>query len=90
MKGKTSSGFEYTIDDEAKDDMELLDALVEIDEGEPSGISKATLLLLGKDQKKALYEHCRTASGRVSAAKVIAEFTEILNAGQEDNPDLKN
>ena len=90
MKGKTSSGFEYEIDDEVKDDMELLDALIELDEGEPAGIKKATLIMLGQEQKNALYEHCRKQNGRVSASMVIAEFKEILDSAQETNTELKN
>lgn len=34
MKGKTSSGFEYELDEAALDDYELLEDLCEMDEGD--------------------------------------------------------
>lgn len=80
MKGKTSTGFKYEIPDEALDDMEVLDALIDLDVGEPSGIKRAMVGLIGEDGKKALYEHCRQENGRVSAQLVISELKEILDA----------
>ena len=34
MKGKTSSGFEYELDEAALDDYELLETLQDIDDGD--------------------------------------------------------
>lgn len=69
----------YTIIDGATDDMELLDALMDIDEGNLSGLRRAIVTLLGEKGRKELYENCRGENGRVSAGKVLAEFKEILN-----------
>lgn len=82
--GKTQSGFEFSVNDNAKDDMELLDALIDIDDGDTSSLKTAIVRLLGKDQKKALYEHCRGEDGIVSASAVLGEFAEILNSLQDD------
>lgn len=80
IKGKTKSGFEYEIEDSAMDNMELLDLLSEIDRGKMSSIADATVLLLGKEQKKRLYEHIRTEEGNVPIELFVKEFTEILNS----------
>lgn len=79
MKGKTTSGFTYTIADEARDDMELLDALIDLDDNKISGLKRAITRLLGEEQKQALYEHCRSDKGIVLASKVMAEVKEIMD-----------
>lgn len=85
IKGTTSSGFEYEIEDEALDDMELLDALVDIDEGSTSSYRYAIKALLGEEQRKALYEHVRNKkTGRVSAKAVFKEFAEVLTSAKGD------
>lgn len=85
IKGTTSSGFEYEIEDEALDDMELLDALVDMDEGSTSSYRYAIKALLGEEQRKALYEHVRNKkTGRVSAKAVFKEFAEVLTSAKGD------
>ena len=83
FEGKTESGFAFSVAEGAKDDMELLEALIDLDKGEMGGLKDAIVRLLGKEQKKALYEHCRNG-GRVSASAVIKEFAEILNLLPEE------
>lgn len=86
IKGTTSSGFEYEIENDALDDMELLDALVEMDEGAVTSYRYAIKALLGEDQRKALYEHVRNKkTGRVSAKAVFKEFGEVLTSAKEEN-----
>ena len=85
IKGKTSTGFAFTIPKERLDNMELLDALAEADNGNVLAVSNA-VTLLGKDQKKALYDHLRTKAGNVPVAAVSAAVREILSGGvQEKN-----
>lgn len=91
IEGKTSNGFNYSIDDDARDDMELLDAFIEIDEGNVKKIKTVLRSLLGEEQTKALYEHCRNPkSGRVSTKAVMKTLTEILNDAKEEDKPLKN
>ena len=79
ITGTTGSGFNYEIDDDALNDMELLDALCDLDRGDHSAISEVIRRLMG-EQKKALYEHLRGMDGRVKADEVINTVAEILNA----------
>lgn len=79
MEGKTSTGFMFKVADDASDDMELLDALIDLDDDKPAGLKNAMDIVLGQEQKKALYDHCRV-NGRVKASRVMDEFKEILDA----------
>ena len=90
IKGKTESGFAFSIDEEARDDMELLDAILKLDAGEKQYMSEVVVRLLGEEQRDKLYDHCRGKSGRVLASKVLAEVNGIFEAIQNSDSDLKN
>ena len=85
-KGKTSTGFEYELDDKALDDYELLEMLTELDEGQYGRITRVVEKLLGSEQKERLKEHVRR-NGKVSAAELMNEISEIF---QSANDTLKN
>ena len=85
MKGKTSTGFEFGIEDERLDDMELVDILAEIDEN-PLLMPKLCKMLLGEEQKKRLYDHLRSEDGRVPIEATTNAIQEIFNSPG----DLKN
>lgn len=78
IKGKTSSGFAFEIDEHVLDNMELLDEIVAADEN-PDALSKVVKMILPKDQKKALYEHLRTEHGNVPIMAVAQEMAEIFS-----------
>ncbi len=79
IEGKTSTGFEFSIDEKLLDNMELVDAIAEVDEN-PLAISNIITLLLD-GQKKALYDHVRTEDGRVPVVAMTNEIMDILEAG---------
>ena len=85
MKGKTSTGFEFDIEDERLDDMELVDIMAEIDEN-PLLMPKLCTMLLGEEQKKRLYDHLRSEDGRVPIEATTNAIQEIFNSPG----DLKN
>ena len=48
IQGKTKSGFAYQLDDNTMNNMELVDAMAELDDGgHPFALSRVCLLLLG-------------------------------------------
>lgn len=81
IKGKTKSGFEFAIAPHVLDSMELLDAIMEIDETFGT-ISKVVKMLLPADQRKRLYEHLRTEEGNVPIMAVVEEVAEIFQYNQ--------
>lgn len=85
MKGKTSTGFEFDIEGERLDDMELVDIMAEIDEN-PLLMPKLCKMLLGEEQKKRLYDHLRSEDGRVPIEATTNAIQEIFNSPG----DLKN
>ena len=86
IEGKLKSGFEYKIEDHVLDNMELLEAIMEIDQN-PMALPKVLSLLLDHEQKKALYEHLRDPEkGNVSILAVSAAVAEIFSgSGQVKN-----
>ncbi len=82
LKGKTQSGFEFEINEQALTDFRLLDLLSAIGDGDFAASVKAVTFLLGKKQKERLYDFC-TVDGYVPADKVVEVFGEVMNACQE-------
>lgn len=80
IKGKTSTGFEFTVDQDVMDDMELIDAISDTMDNNPISFSVVCTKLLGKDQKKLLYDHLRNESGRVTVEAVSNEIADIFKA----------
>ena len=80
IKGTTKSGFDYTVQEEALDDYELLEELREIDKGNTSLVVDAIEKIIGPEQLK---EHVRDEAGRVSIKRMFDEIGEILRGNQE-------
>lgn len=82
---KTRSGFEFDIDVAVLDDMELVDALAELEDN-PLIFSKVITMILG-DDKKRLYDHIKKTrnSDRVSVTAMSEEIEDILNALNSKN-----
>lgn len=90
-KGKTSTGFAFSFDESRADDMRFVELLGAIQDENASGLdtmiasAKALEMLLGKEQKKALYAHigAQHEGGRVPTAALAAALQEILSASDE-------
>lgn len=78
VKGKTSSGFKFQINESTiNDDYELLELLGELEEN-PILIYKVIRKVLGLDAAAALKNHVRDENGVVSIQKMNEEITEIF------------
>ena len=77
-KGTTKSGFEFEIDSNVLDNMELVDALAEASE-DATQISKAIRMILGDEQRKKLYEHVRNEDGVVSVTAISDELLDMFD-----------
>lgn len=85
---KTENGFEYEISKSALDDAELLDDLIEMDEGNIKPAKRVAAGLIGAEGQKRLYDFCRDEkTGRVSLKDVYTELTYIIThlEGAEKN-----
>lgn len=82
IKGTTSSGFEYEIDEKKLDDMELLELFGSLEKN-PFNLTVIIEKMFGQEQKQALYDHLRTEDGRVPYKAFEKELGEILNKENE-------
>lgn len=80
MTGKISNGFEFTVDESMLDNMELIEAIAAVDDGEVLKLPKLVELLLGKDNKARLYDSVRESDGRVPTTAVAAAIKEIFDS----------
>lgn len=80
ITAKTKSGFEIELEESSLDNMELVDTLDEMNEGNPLAISRLVPLLLGKEGKKKLYDHLRTPEGRVPVVAFGAAIGELIRS----------
>ena len=67
------NSLELEIDESALNNMELVDALIEMQENELA-ISTALKLLLGTQNRKKLYDFLREKDGKVPIEKVVPCF----------------
>jgi hypothetical protein len=86
--GTTSTGFRYEFDEQNANDMRFVDLIAMISaEATPdfekiSGLSRLLEMLLGREQKAALYEHIGLShEGRVPPAELELALAEILQGG---------
>ena len=74
---RLDNGLNLEVREEALDNMELLDDLVDLDEGSGYAISRVISRILDKDEKKKLYDHLREDGG-VKISKVVDTMKEIF------------
>ena len=84
-EGKTSTGFNYAIDESKSDDWEMLEKPRRIDKGEQGLIVDVAEDLLGIDQLDKLKAHVRGTRGRVSITGMLDEISEILGDDSTKN-----
>ena len=77
ISGVTRSGFAFEVDEGIANDMELFEALCDLDNGDATAVVPVVRAVLG-GQKKALYDHLRNEDGRVPVNAVVNEITDIF------------
>lgn len=83
IKGKTGSGFEWEIEDNAANDWETVELLSEADDGKTSSLIKAIKRIFGDDGYSALKEHVRNKKGVVATDQMIVEIREFMESTKE-------
>lgn len=82
----TKSGFKAEIN---LDDWEMMELVAAAEDENATDLAriKAMKALLGEEQYNALKEHCRDASGTVSAKSMMVNYYEIMSSGAAKNSD---
>ena len=73
------NGLELDVNESALNNMELLDALAEMTEENALALSKVVRLMLGKENRRILYDYIRKEDGTVPLEQIDKCVTEILN-----------
>lgn len=76
---KLSCGFEADIDETRIADMEFMDAINDIQEGDLTGLSKLAGIILPKPERKKLYDSVRNENGLATIDKVGDMLFELLD-----------
>ena len=88
ITAKTESGFSIELEDDALEDQELFDAISGMQDGNVFSMSHLTERLLGTEGRKKLYDHLRTADGRVpvvALSNALGELMESFSAGKNSS-----
>jgi hypothetical protein len=86
MIGKTKSGFEFDVKEEALDNYRLLKTLNEVSRGNNGRVTEVVEMLLGSDQEERLMEHVEQINnGNCSATGMVAEIIQIFEAVKSKN-----
>lgn len=83
IKGTTSSGFKFEIDEKQLKNYEFVELISEVDENELL-MPKILKMLLG-DQVEALKDHVRDEDGIVPIEKMVQEIKDIFGNTQVKN-----
>lgn len=81
IKGETTTGFTFEIDEAVVADWDTLEMFSEMDDEHPFQSIKVAKKLLGLQQYKALRKHCAIPGtfGKVNSEQMFKEINEILN-----------
>ena len=72
------NGLELEVNEQCLNNMELLDALEEMTDGNELAMSKVVKLTLGNENRKKLYDFVRDKDGRVPLEIIDKCLTEIM------------
>lgn len=75
-------GYVIELDESKLNNMELLDALSDVEDGNELAVSRVCKLILGVDARKKLYDHLRE-NGIVPIEKVSNAILEVFNSIKE-------
>ena len=80
----SSSGFEYHLEDDARDDLDLFEAMKTANDPEASVFEQksafltAFRILIGQEQDRALRDYLKAKDGRVRTSTYFSEASEVF------------
>lgn len=80
IKGKTSSGFEYEVDENTLDDWEFVEILSNIDKGLFYCVVDMAVKILGEDQYERLKSFIKEKEGKISIGAMEREIIDIFQS----------
>lgn len=89
IKSKTTSGFEYQVDERLMQNFRFVRLLRE---WQNNNLAQVDVLdfMLGKEQAEALQEHVANKEGFVDSQKIADEMNEMFETLSEKSKEIKN
>lgn len=89
IKSKTTSGFEYQVDERLMQNFRFVRLLRE---WQNNNLAQVDVLdfMLGKEQAEALQEHVADKEGFVDSQKIADEMNEMFETLSEKSKEIKN
>lgn len=78
MKIELNCGISIDIEKEVFDDMQIVDLLAELEDGNGLAISKLSKLVFKPEDKQKIYNALKDGNGRIPVNKFADTFTEIF------------
>lgn len=79
---KTSSGFEAAVNNEAMDDLAVIDLIDKIEEGDVRAYVDLAHIMLSDEDYERLTEHIKTEDGRKPISKLVVEVTDLMKGDE--------
>lgn len=80
VTAKTKTGFAFSVDENTMNDMEIVDILADKTIDDAFRLSYLLRKMMPDEQRKALYDHVRTDTGRVPLELLKNEIEDIFAA----------
>lgn len=84
MKQVEYLGNTFNVDDEALEDVEIFEEMVDVQNGNIARTLHLIKAIIGEDGYEALKDSLRDGNGRARTAEVFQGFTDIMTAAGED------
>ena len=78
ISGKTSTGFEFELQDDVLDNWEMLEMIQEVDSGNTAVLTKLVPALLGAEQTQKLKDYIRQPNGVVRISDMSTAIADIF------------
>ena len=78
IKGKTETGFAFSVDPSLLHNVEFLEGFAEVQNGDGLGVFRLIDQMLGKEQKEKLYEFYQDEKGRVPVDSIRDAIGEMF------------
>ena len=95
ISGKTTTGFDYTIDERKVRSWSLVKRIAEIQKSDMdleiyAGVMDIVDILIGKEQEAKLIQHVTNVYGYDDAEMVTKEIFEMIGAAKLESTEIKN
>ena len=86
VKGKTSTGFEFSVDETLLQNYRFVKRLAHVAKNDYTEFFDLFTEILGESQEEALIQYLEEKNGQATTEQMAKEFADILKVMQENAP----